>query len=76
MFWTKVLYNISIHYFQPVALFIVEKEEASSIAEALFVIKQWQIHDRPSFIIDHSIPEMKAIEEVFPGTISFHHLLL
>ncbi len=52
----------------PVALFIVENEDASSIEEALETIKGWNAGIIPkTFIVDYSNSEINALETVFPG---------
>ncbi|ELU03174.1 hypothetical protein CAPTEDRAFT_219109 [Capitella teleta] len=55
--------------FQPVAVFVLETEDSMSIREALEIIDEWvplPSSKKLNFIIDHSLPEMLAIEEVHP----------
>ena len=53
--------------FQPVAIFIVQNEDTTCIAEALRLIRDQMKLIPPVFIIDHSLPELHALERVFPG---------
>ena len=49
----------------PVAEFIVERETATSIAEALHIIANWNEEWKPCFMIDYSEAELNAILAVF-----------
>ena len=50
------------------AMFVTQFEDASSVAEALQLINQWNPEWRPgSFIVDYREAEMTALEKVFPG---------
>ena len=53
----------------PVAEFIVEREIASSIAEALKIIAQWNTDwNPPFFMVDYSEAELNGILAVFPNS--------
>ena len=63
--------------YKVVAEFICENEDAESIAEALRIIKSWNIGWSPRyFMVDYSLAEINAIGEVFPNasayTCDFH----
>ena len=55
-----------------VAEFICENEDAESIAEALRIIKSWNIGWNPRyFLVDYSLAEINAIGEVFPNASAY-----
>ena len=55
--------------YMPVAEFIIEREDALSIAEALKIIAQWNKGcNPPYFMIDYSEAELNPILAVFPNT--------
>ena len=55
--------------YMPVAEFIIEREDALSIAEALKIIAQWNKDwNPPYFMIDYSEAELNGILAVFPNT--------
>ena len=54
--------------YQVVASFVVQDETASSVEEALKVIKEWCPTWHPNaFMVDYSEIEINAISKVFPG---------
>ncbi|ELT93261.1 hypothetical protein CAPTEDRAFT_192406, partial [Capitella teleta] len=53
----------------PVAIFLVEIECSQSITEALRMIKNWGAPEQTVFLIDHSLPELIALERVFPDSV-------
>ena len=65
------LFFVCVHTnvgYKVVAEFICENEDAESIAEALRIIKSWNIGWNPIyFMVDYSLAEINAIEEVFPN---------
>ncbi|PIK47802.1 hypothetical protein BSL78_15345 [Apostichopus japonicus] len=63
--------------YTPVATFICESETTAHIAEALSIIKEWNLRWKPRFfMIDYSEPEYQALQDVFPEAhkyvCSFH----
>ncbi|MEE4247168.1 MAG: hypothetical protein V2I33_17280 [Kangiellaceae bacterium] len=55
------------------AVFIVQHEDGPSIAEALGLFRRWNcIRRDPIFVIDHSIAELNAITNVWPGNFSLY----
>ena len=56
---------------QPVAIFIVEREDTRSIIESLDIIKSWVEVNSPTIVIDHSMPEMRALHQAFPSKFNF-----
>ena len=59
-----------IYVLQVVAIFISQYEDCKSIAEALNIFKEWNpclANNSLNFIIDHSLAELQALEETFPG---------
>ncbi|PIK46563.1 hypothetical protein BSL78_16572 [Apostichopus japonicus] len=53
--------------YTPVATFICESETTAHIAEALSIIKEWNLRWKPRFfMIDYSEPEYQALQDVFP----------
>ena len=65
------LFFVSVHTnagYKVVAEFICENENAESIAEALRIIKSWNVGWNPIyFMVDYSLAEINAIGEVFPN---------
>ena len=54
-------------YYEVVAAFVTQNEDASSIAEALEVIQQWNPDWSPRlFMVDFDTAEITALKEVFP----------
>ncbi|XP_071851723.1 uncharacterized protein [Apostichopus japonicus] len=63
--------------YTPVATFICESETTAHIAEALSIIKEWNLQWKPQFfMIDYSETEYQALQDVFPEAhkyvCSFH----
>eukprot|EP00983_Pelagomonas_calceolata_P077370 1153830-Pelagomonas_calceolata.AAC.1 len=64
----------------PVAMFIVQREDSSTIAQALKLIKQWSLNWNPkNFMVDKSKAEENAIAEAFGDGVKillcdFHRL--
>jgi hypothetical protein len=52
---------------------MTQREDSDSIAEALAVWRRWNpgFSEKPLFVIDHSMAEMRAIRSVWPGTDIF-----
>ena len=69
------LFFICVHTnvgYKVVAEFICENEDAESIAEALRIIKSWNSGWNPRyFMVDYSLAEINAIEEVFPNAAAY-----
>ena len=56
-----------------VAHFILHDEDSESIARALNILKQQNSDWNPAhFIVDYALPEMNAIESIFPGFPDIH----
>lgn len=54
--------------YMPVAEFIIERENASSMTEALKIIAQWNRDwNTPYFMVDYSKAELNGIMAVFPS---------
>ena len=52
-----------------VASFVLQYEDANSIAEALRIIQSWNVDWLPcSFMVDFSEAEINSLENVFPST--------
>lgn len=65
LFFVVVPTNTS---YQIVATFLVSKETAASISEALTILTKWNRGWLPNFwMTDYDTAEMNAIEQVFPG---------
>jgi hypothetical protein len=63
--------------YKPVAEFICENETTTAIAEALNILKQWNLHWEPKyFMLDYSQQEYQALDHTFPNAqkylCSFH----
>jgi hypothetical protein len=67
----KVSFTQNNNSLQPVAVFVLENEDQRSIVEALALIQGWSSVKPTAIIIDHSMPELNALEEVFPGKLVF-----
>ena len=69
------LFFVCVHTnvgYKVVAEFICENEDAESIAEALRIIKSWNIGWSPRyFMVDYSLAEINAIGEVFPNASAY-----
>jgi hypothetical protein len=65
MFFVVVRTNVN---YSVVATFLVHNDDSASIAEALDVVKGWNILWKPSFfLVDWYKAERKAITKCFPG---------
>lgn len=65
LFFLSVPTNVG---YSIVASFVVERENKSSIKEALEMLQSWNPSWNPSFfMVDFDEREINAIEELFPG---------
>jgi len=66
MFFIVVRTNVN---YAVVATLLVHNDDSSSIAEALDVVKSWNILWKPSFFfVDCYKAERKAVTKCFPGS--------